>query len=362
MTELLHYSSAPVFRIDGEVQGGLARDLLRLEIEESTEGLKTLKAVLVGPGPRDGATAEVLQYLDGDILDFGKSLSVSIGPPGSERIVFDGLVSALQVDVDASSEAVVTVFAEDKLMKLRMTRRMKTYEQMSDADIAQEIASQNGLSADVAVDGPTYDVVQQWNQSDLAFLRERAALVQAEIWMDGDTLNFKSRPNRQATELTLVFRGDLIDARIRADLAHQRTSVKVSGFDASARDGIDEEAGSEAISAEISGGSTGVSILESAFGDRVSYQVRGTPLVGAEARAWARAEMLRRSRRFVTVEGTTSGTPDLVVGSKVTLQGIADAFNGDGYYVTRVSHTYDLVSGHRTHFCAERPTVGSGTL
>ena len=362
MTELLHYSSAPVLTVDGETQGGMARDLLRLEIEETTEGLKTLKAVLVGPGPKEGATAEVLQYLDGSVVDFGKSLSVSIGPPGSERVVFDGLVSALELDLDASHEPVVAIFAEDKLMKLRMTRRMKTYEQMSDADIAQEIASQNGLTADAAVDGPTYDVVQQWNQSDLAFLRDRAALVQAEIWMDGDTLNFKSRQNRQATDLTLVSGNDLIEARIRADLAHQRTSVKVSGFDASARDSIAEEAGSEAISAGVAGGSTGVSILESAFGDRVSYRVRENALVGAEARAWARAEMLRRSRSFVTVEGTTSGTPDMVVGSTLTLDHTSDAFDGGGYYVTRVTHTYDLVSGHRTHFCAERPTVNAGTL
>ncbi len=361
MTELLYFSSSPVLKVDGEAQQALARDLLRLEIGESTEGLKTLKAVLVGPGPTDGATAEVLQYLDGEILDFGKSLYVSIGPPGSERIVFDGLVSALQVDVDASSEAVVTVFAEDKLMKLRMTRRMKTYEQMSDADIAQEIASQNGLSADVAVDGPTYDVVQQWNQSDLAFLRERAALMQAEIWMDGDTLNFKSRPNRQATELTLVFRGDLIDARVRADLAHQRTSEG----ERLRRPGARRDRRGSRL-----GGDRG--------GDQQRLDRRLDPparvrrprlLPGARdaarrrrGRAWAHAEMLRRSRRFVTIEGTTSGTPDLVVGSKVTLQGIADAFNGDGYYVTRVTHTYDLVSGHRTHFCAERPTVGSGTL
>jgi phage protein D len=358
---LLHYSSAPVFKVDGTVQGALARDLLRLEVEESTEGLKTLHAVLVGPGPADGA-AETLQYLDGSVLDFGKSLSVSIGPPGGERIVFDGTISALEVDFDELREPVIAVFAEDKLMQLRMTRRLKTYEQMSDADIAQAIAGEHSLTPDVAVDGPTYDVVQQWNQSDLAFLRERAALVQAEVWVDGDTLNFKSRPNRTGTSLTLVCPTDLIDLRIRADLAHQRSSVKVSGFDASARDAIDEEAGADAVQSEVSGGTTGVSILQQAFGERVSYRVREAPLVSSEAQAWARAEMLRRSRRFVTVVGTTSGSPDMVVGSQLTLDRTADAFDGDGYYVTRVTQTYDLVSGHRTHFHAERATVNAGTL
>ena len=44
------------------------------------------------------------------------------------------------------------------------------------------------------VDGPRYDVVQQLNQSDLAFLRERARLVQAELWCDGRTLHLKLPP------------------------------------------------------------------------------------------------------------------------------------------------------------------------
>jgi hypothetical protein len=39
------------------------------------------------------------------------------------------------------------------------------------------------------------------------------------------------------------------------------------------------------------------------------------------------------------------------------LQRVGSAFAGDGYYVTRVCHTYDLVRGLRTHFDAERSTV-----
>ena len=85
--------------------------------------------------------------------------------------------------------------AEDKLMSLRMTRRMKTYENVSDADIAQTIAQEHGLAAEADAPGPTYDVVQQWNQSDLAFLRERARLLQAEIWIRRTNCTFKRATN-----------------------------------------------------------------------------------------------------------------------------------------------------------------------
>ena len=93
----------------------------------------------------------------------------------------------------------MVVLAEDPLMRLRMTRRMRTYTEVTDADIARQIAGEHGLDADVSLDGPRYDVVQQLNQSDLAFLRERARLLQAELWCSGRTLHFRDRSARQGS-------------------------------------------------------------------------------------------------------------------------------------------------------------------
>jgi phage protein D len=342
------------------VKGELARDLLFLEVDEDTAGMKRLRAHLVGVGPAASGPDEHLQYLDGAILDFGKKVRTSIGPPGGERTIFEGLVSALEAEFTETEMPRIAVFAEDQLMKLRMTHRMKTYRNVTDADIARAVAADHGLSADPAADGPTYEVVQQWNQSDLAFLRERARLVQAEIWIEGDTLNFKTRPNRSGTSLTLVAGNELLDVSLRADLAHQRSSVRVSGYDAHQREAIDESAGADAIQAEITGGHSGPSIVSTALGERTTHRVREAPLAGGEARSWARAEMLRRARQFVTVSATTRGTPEMVVGSKLTLQRVGAPFEGGGYYVTRVRHTFDLKQGHRTRFSAERATVNTG--
>ena len=90
------------------------------------------------------------------------------------------------------------------------------------------------------------------------------------------------------------------------------------------------------------------------------YEKRGVPKDEAEARAWATAEMLRRARGFVTAAGTTHGTPDMVIGSKLHLDRVGAPFTGGGYYVTRVHHSYDRGSGFRTHFEAERATVNEG--
>lgn len=360
MTEALLNYAAPIFKVAGEVKGELARDILRLEIAETTAGLKTLSARFVARGPAGNSAEQRLLYLDGSVMDFGKKLEVVMGAAPNAHSIFTGWISALEADFKEAREPEVVVFAEDQLMKLRMTRRMKTYENVTDADLARSLAAEHGLTPDVDADGPSYDVVQQWNMSDLAFLRARAQLLQAELWVMDETLHFKTRGQRTATELTLVQGNHLIALRARADLAHQRTKIKVSGYDAAQREMIDEEAGADTIQAEVAAGLTGPSLLERAFGERLSYRVREAPLQAGEAADWARAEMLRRARSFVTVTGVTRGSADMIVGSKLTLERVGHPFEGAGYYVTRVCHTYDLQNGFRTHFEAERATLQEG--
>jgi phage protein D len=240
-------------------------------------------------------------------------MQVTVGPQHGARIAFRGRISAIEASFEEGQEPEVVVLAEDRLMDLRMTRRMRTYENMGDAEIAETIAAEHGLTPEVDVDGPIYDVTQQWNMSDLAFLRERGRRIQAEVWVRDETLYFQARERRDGTELNLVRGNDILSLQACADLAHQRSRVRVSGYDAGGRGLIDEEAGKVVIQAEISGGRTGPDILESAFGERTSYRLRDVPLTEGEAVAWAEAEMLRRSRGFVQISGITKGSRDLVV-------------------------------------------------
>lgn len=357
MTDLFLYTASPVFTVDGEDNGELARDLVQLDISETSSGMKSLTARFVAVGP-DGGENEALLYLDGSLLDFGKSLRVALGPLVQQRVVFDGYISALEVQFAETGVPEVSICAEDKLMDLRMTRRMHSYENLSDADIAADIAANHGLAAEVDAEGPTYDRVQQWNMSDLAFLRERARRVQADVWIADETLYFQSRDKRSATELTLIRGNDLIVAHGIADLSEQRTQVKISGYDAVQRAVIDESAGQEVVQAEVDSGKMGPVVLQAAFGERVSYRVRDVPLDASEATEWARAEMLRRARRFVRVIAVSNGSPDMTVGSRLTLERMGTPFNGSGYYVTMVRHSYDLNHGHRTYFEAERANIG----
>lgn len=356
MTDPSLATTSPVFTVNGAVVGALGRDCVRLEVEEGVEGLRAMRAHFLAVGAGATGPQQRMLHLDGEV-DFGKSIQVCVGPDEAQRTVFDGVISAIEVVFEDGVPPLVVVHAEDALMRLRMTRRMRTYRDVTDGEIAEALAAEHGLQPDVTVDGPRYDVVQQVNQSDLAFLRERARLVQAELWCTGRTLHVSSRPRRPGTSLTLVQGNHLLSVQLCADLAHQRSEVVVTGYDAAAKDVIDERAGPESVEAEISGGRTGPRLVAQALGSSTTLRVRETALTSSEASAWARAEMLRRGRRFVTVTGMTRGSPDMVVGSRLRLELVGAPFEGEGYYVTRVRHTFEHTRGLRTWFDAERATI-----
>jgi phage protein D len=360
MTDPVYAPAAPLFTVDGELIPALARDCVRLEVSEGVEGLKTLRAEFIAVGGAATGPPGPMYHLDGATVDFGRTLRVTVGPDGAQRHVFEGTVSALEAVFGDGDPPVVGVLAEDALMRLRMTRRMRTYTDCTDADVAAALAGEHGLSADTDADGPRYDVLQQLNQSDLAFLRERARVIQAELWCTGRTLHFRSRPRRDGNTIALTQGVDLLSSRLCADLAHQRAAVIVTGYDATAKTPISERAGVDTIDGEITAGRSGPRLAAKALGESTTYRVREVALSAPEAAAWARAEMLRRARRFVTVRGTTRGTPDLVVGSRLRLALVGAPFDGDGYHVTQVTHTFDLARGLRTRFEAERPTINEG--
>jgi uncharacterized protein len=348
--------ATPVFKVNDKVVNSMARDCPRLEIAEGVDGLKTLHLTLAAVGAGATGPPAPMFYLDGKVLDFGSRISVAVGPDLTQRTVFEGVVSAIEAVFVDKQPPLVVVSAEDALMRLRMTRRMRTYRKSTDAEIAADIAGLHGLRSEVDAEGPRYDIVQQANQSDLAFLRERARLIRAELWCSGETLHFVTRTKRRGTKLTLIQGKELLNVRLCADLAHQRSDVVVTGYDASTAKGIDERSG-DAITAEVASGRTGVAILRKTFGTSVSLRVRETALTSEEATAFAKAEMLRRARSFVTVTGMTTGSPDMIVGSTLDLQLVGAPFEGPGYYTVHVRHTFDQADGLRTHFVAERATV-----
>ncbi len=141
-----------------------------------------------------------------------------------------------------------------------------------------------------------------------------------------------------------------------ADLADQRTSVTVSGWDSSTKTALVSQATEESISAELRGKPGGASILNSTFGTRKEALVHATPLSSSEAEAIANAYFKTAARRFIVGHGVANPDPRLRVGNSVNLSDLGTFFSGT-YYLSEVQHLFDDAQGIRTEFTAERPSL-----
>jgi uncharacterized protein len=343
----------PVFSVDNRDLPSLAEGLISLQILENVSGLYRCEAEFGNWGSNNNALDYL--YFDRRTLEFGKSFKVKNGTDS----LFDGRIMALEARFPDGTSPTVVILAEDRFQDLRMTRRTRTFNQVSDSDVIRQIAGNYGLTANVDISGGTHVVLAQVNQSDLAFLRERARAVDAEVWMDGKNLHVKSHARRNNGTLEMTYRIDLQEFTVVADLAGQRTGVKVSGWDIAAKNAVSEEADQSILSSELNGDTSGASILQSAIGARKEAVVHTVPLSSQEARNEAQAIFKMSARRFVTGQGVAQTNPKLRVGSYVNLKGLGELFNGK-YYVTEVRHLFDGVRGIRTEFTAERPGIGRG--
>lgn len=349
-----------VLEIDGTPQEDLMAGLLSLIVEETAAGLARCEARFGNWGSQ-GRGVDYL-YFDRSVLDFGMEFAVRMGAGRSEGEIFRGHISALEGEYRAGAPPAIVVLAEDKGQALRVTRRTRVFEEMSDADAFAQIADEHGLRAEIDLDGPTHALLAQINQSDLAFMRERIRQLDADLWFDGDTLHVQgctARGEATPEAFTLGLNRGLIDFRVTADTANQYTKVVVSGWDVAAKDRISQEAGAETLTGELDGDTGGGKLVEQAFGARIDRLVHQNPLTGDEAAAIAAAVYRAQARRFVTGRGTARGDARLRVGTIVRLDGLGPLFSGR-YIIREARHlfTRDLDGGYVTEFAVERAGIG----
>jgi len=349
------YSAIPKLTVSGQAQPALSEGLMEMTVEETTAGMFHCEATVVNWGPT--AKGVDYLYLDRHLLDFGKTLKIEAGGGDAAGAIFDGRIMALEGRFFRVRPPELLFHAEDRLQDLRMTRRTRAFESVSDSDIFRKIASEHGLQTNLDVNGPQYKTLSQVNQSDLAFLRERARAVDAELWIDGSTLHVQARARRKTADLTLKFGEHLYEFSVLADLALQVTGLTVSGWDVSGKQTLSHRADDSTLSSELNGDLSGTSVLQQALGKRDQQIVHHLPATSDETQALAESEYRRAARRFLTGVGIAEGDSRIRVGTKLKLQNLGTGFDGS-YYVTRSRHMFDLVNGYRTWFEVERPGLG----
>lgn len=343
------YAARPVVRVNGQEQQLVNGLLLAMDLVEQEDGLAALELQFSNLASREDGSVE-LAFEDESVLKIGDRLTVYAGEEQAPTEIFQGMVTALEAEFSEQSAPILIALAEDALQKSRMTRRTKTYENKTLADIVRELANNLGLTPRITGFTRDLGVQVQMNESDLAFLRRLLARNDGDVQVVGTELHMAPRGQVRRGTVELRMQSQLRRVSVLADLAHQVSEITVTGWDATQGQRITGR--SSGSNRGPGRGRTGAELLANALGRR-SHQLSHLHVMNdAEANALAEAAFDERQRRFVTVRGTAEGNPLLRVGTHVTLTGLGPRFSNT-YYVTQCRHRFDLNRGYETDFTGE---------
>jgi phage protein D len=261
----------------------------------------------------------------------------------------------LEPEFASGAVPTVTVRGYDGRNRLLRGRKTRSFIQLKDSEIASQIASDHGLSADATDTGVTFDYILQHNQSDLHFLLERARRIGYEVIVADKTLQFRPRPAAESPALTLTLE-DLLEFHPRLTTMGQISQLSIRGWSVKDKAAVVANAEAGGPLASMGGSTSGPAAAESAFGAAATATVDLGVSDHAEADGIARGRLNEIALGYITAEGVCAGRTDLRSGSVVEITGLGKRFSGR-YYVTATRHSYRPDRGYRTEFTARRNTT-----
>ncbi len=327
-------------KLDGaDVPENFMRDLMEITVENSLHLPDVATLILHDPH---------LLWIDADSLAPGKAVKVSARGLKGEKIIFDGEIVELEPDFHPTTQ-ILTVRAFDRMHRLSIGQASRTFMNVTDSDLVQKLAQEVGLKAQTTATTQVHRHVYQHNQTNLAFLRERAAALGYLLYVQGDTLHFEP-PKSAGEPIPLEWGVNLSEFRPRLTTTGQASEVTVRGWDPATRQEIVGHAKKGQGTPQVGEKQSGGELAQDAF--HVSAQSQGVirPVRSqAEADALAQALADQRASHFIEADGVCSGNPAVIAGSSVQVSAVGERFGGT-YFITSTTHVYAEQSGYYTRF------------
>jgi len=271
----------------------------------------------------------------------GAAIEIKVGDNAVS--VFKGEIVGLEPVYKGGEKAKILIRAMNKFHLLLRKRKSVTFTDKTDEQILKQVVGGSGLSLEWKHDKSiTYKHVYQHNQTDMEFLRARAARMGCHVWCVGDKI-YVQQPTLQGKEIaTLKVDGEKKDAELRSFSPRLNSTnvvkkVTVKGWNPETKELITAEATS---SGSKLGSQTAVA-GSGDLGNGETFTVDHPIWAKDEATALAKAKLQDTSLSYITGTAEVAGSPIFDLGKlvkiKANAKGSADPFNGT-YYIMGVTH------------------------
>lgn len=279
-------------------------------------------------------------------IGFGESLSESEADEGEEdknEYLIEGEITAIETQFTEQTQAPIIVRGYDFSHRLHRGRHNRSFQNMTDSDVVKKIAEEVDLKTDgktIDSSGEPHDYLFQENQTNMDFLRQRAARLGFELFVRDRKLHFR-KPKPEGDSLSLAWLKEVRSFHVRVTSTEQVKSVEVRGWDYTTKKTIVATADSEKLHTEIDPKQSGTE-TSTAF-DKMKevpkmIVVDRPVFKPKEADAIAQALCDEIGGQFIVADARAEGNPAIRPGIQVALEKLGP-YTGK-YYVTETRHIY----------------------
>ena len=274
-----------------------------------------------------------------------KNVEIKIGDEG--KSIYTGEVVGLEPSIKGGDKSTISIRGYNKMHRLLRMRKSITFQDKTDEEILSQVVADAGLALEWTHEkNITYRHVYQHNQTNLEFLRTRAARMGCHVWCVGSTVICKQIDLQQEPACEIKMQEATGDGGLqlrsftpRMNGAQVAKQMSVKGWNPETKQLI---TGIYAAQASKLG-------AQSAFeacgdhGKEEGFTVDQPIWSGEEAECLAKAKLVDQNLTFITGDAECIGDPKFDIGTVIKLtvntQDANDTFNGR-YYVMGLTMRY----------------------
>lgn len=294
---------------------------------------------------------EALEKIDDEMYAPGATVEIAMAADGGEsQTLIKGEITAIEPNFGDDMHVSLTIRGYDRSHRLNRGSKTRAFVQMSDHDIAAQIASEANLRLAADSTGIVHEHVFQHNLTDYQFLQQRARFLGFEMFVEDETLYFR-QPRGQRGDLELAWGVGVLSFHPSLSVSQQVDEVIVKGWNPAEKQAIIGRATRSEIPPSVNVGGDGGQVASNALQSAQHVVVNRTLRSQSEADLLAQSILDEINADFIAAEGTALGNPALVAGKKVTLGNLGNRFSG-AYMVSAATHTFTQ-DGYEVYFRVE---------